>query len=108
MLCRLPAESGQEILMSLPKSPGNICMSRFLQSQRCGRGQRQNLSAGAGRAGTKWRRMRGCAPLLFLRCFRFLSGKLKEINAADLFHKVEMPLLYVLADMEKKGVLVDM
>ena len=36
-----------------------------------------------------------------------LAGKLKEIDAADLFEKVEMPLLYVLAQMEKKGVLVD-
>ncbi len=39
--------------------------------------------------------------------FPLLTGKLKEIKAAELFHKVEMPLLYVLADMEKKGVLVD-
>ncbi|MEN6331702.1 MAG: DNA polymerase I [Smithella sp.] len=37
----------------------------------------------------------------------FLAGKLKEIDAADLFEKVEMPLLYVLAQMEKKGVLID-
>jgi DNA polymerase-1 len=36
-----------------------------------------------------------------------LAGKLGEINAVDLFQKVEMPLLYVLAAMEKKGVLVD-
>jgi DNA polymerase-1 len=36
-----------------------------------------------------------------------LSGKLSEINASDLFRQVEMPLLYVLASMEKKGVLVD-
>ncbi len=36
-----------------------------------------------------------------------LAGKLKEINATELFRKVEMPLLYVLADMEKKGVLMD-
>jgi DNA polymerase-1 len=36
-----------------------------------------------------------------------LAGKLGDINAADLFQKVEMPLLYVLAAMEKKGVLVD-
>jgi DNA polymerase-1 len=39
--------------------------------------------------------------------FPLLAGKLEEIKAAELFHKVEMPLLYVLADMEKKGVLVD-
>lgn len=36
-----------------------------------------------------------------------LRGKLKDINAADLYSRVEMPLLQVLADMEKKGVLVD-
>ena len=36
-----------------------------------------------------------------------LAAKLDEINADDLFQKVEMPLLYVLAAMEKKGVLVD-
>lgn len=36
-----------------------------------------------------------------------LTAKLDEINTAELFHKVEMPLLYVLAAMEKKGVLVD-
>ncbi len=36
-----------------------------------------------------------------------LAGKLKEIAASDLFSKVEMPLLQVLAEMEKKGVLVD-
>jgi DNA polymerase-1 len=36
-----------------------------------------------------------------------LAAKLKKINAVDLFHEVEMPLLYVLAAMEKKGVLVD-
>lgn len=36
-----------------------------------------------------------------------LAGKLKEVDAAELFEKVEMPLLYVLAQMEKKGVLVD-
>jgi DNA polymerase-1 len=36
-----------------------------------------------------------------------LAGKQAQINAVDLFRKVEMPLLYVLASMEKKGVLVD-
>ena len=36
-----------------------------------------------------------------------LAGKQGEINAVDLYQKVEMPLLYVLAAMEKKGVLVD-
>jgi DNA polymerase-1 len=41
------------------------------------------------------------------KLFPLLAGKLKDINAAELFHKVEMPLLYVLADMEKKGVLVN-
>ena len=36
-----------------------------------------------------------------------LAAKLKQINATDLFREVEMPLLYVLTAMEKKGVLVD-
>lgn len=36
-----------------------------------------------------------------------LTGKLQDINAADLFNKVEIPLLHVLAAMEQKGVLVD-
>jgi DNA polymerase-1 len=36
-----------------------------------------------------------------------LAAKLKKINAIDLFREVEMPLLYVLTAMEKKGVLVD-
>jgi DNA polymerase I len=36
-----------------------------------------------------------------------LTGKLKEIKADELYSKVEMPLLHVLAEMEKKGVLID-
>ncbi|MFA5321482.1 MAG: DNA polymerase I [Smithella sp.] len=36
-----------------------------------------------------------------------VEAQLKKIEAYDLFHKVEMPLLHVLADMEKKGVLLD-
>ncbi|MBP6916477.1 MAG: DNA polymerase I, partial [Syntrophaceae bacterium] len=36
-----------------------------------------------------------------------LPGKLKEIAADELYSKVEMPLLHVLAAMEKKGVLID-
>ncbi len=36
-----------------------------------------------------------------------IMAQLKKINAFELYHKVEMPLLQVLADMEKKGVLVD-
>jgi len=36
-----------------------------------------------------------------------MTEQLKKIEAFDLYHKVEMPLLYVLADMEKKGVRVD-
>lgn len=34
-------------------------------------------------------------------------AQLKKIDAFELYHKVEMPLLHVLAEMEKKGVLVD-
>ncbi|PKN06362.1 MAG: DNA polymerase I [Deltaproteobacteria bacterium HGW-Deltaproteobacteria-7] len=36
-----------------------------------------------------------------------LEEQLKKTDANELYRKVEMPLLYVLADMEKKGVLVD-
>jgi DNA polymerase-1 len=36
-----------------------------------------------------------------------IEEQLKKIDAIDLYRKVEMPLLYVLADMEKKGVRVD-
>ena len=36
-----------------------------------------------------------------------LAAKLKKMDAIDLFREVEMPLLYVLTAMEKKGVLVD-
>jgi len=36
-----------------------------------------------------------------------LAAKLNANDAIDLFRKVEMPLLYVLTAMEKKGVLVD-
>ena len=36
-----------------------------------------------------------------------MTAQLKKIDAFDLYHKVEMPLLHVLADMGKKGVLVD-
>ena len=53
----------------------------------------------AAYAGIRTAAVYALAPVLF--------GKLKEINAADLFHKVEMPLLHVLASMEQKGVLVD-
>ncbi|MGA2553862.1 MAG: DNA polymerase I [Smithella sp.] len=36
-----------------------------------------------------------------------IEEQLKKIDAIDLYRKVEMPLLYVLTDMEKKGVLVN-
>lgn len=36
-----------------------------------------------------------------------MAAQLKNINANELYREVEMPLLYVLADMEKKGVRVD-
>ncbi len=42
-----------------------------------------------------------------LSLFPVLAVKLTDIAAAELFDKVEMPLLRVLAEMEKKGVLVD-
>ncbi len=37
-----------------------------------------------------------------------LAGQLEEIDVMDLYRKVEMPLLHVLAEMEKKGVLLDL
>lgn len=52
----------------------------------------------------------GCAGAKALAVFELapvLAGKLKEVDATELFEKVEMPLLYVLAQMEEKGVLVD-
>jgi DNA polymerase-1 len=36
-----------------------------------------------------------------------VKEQLKKIDAFELYYKVEMPLLHVLAEMEKKGVLVD-
>ena len=36
-----------------------------------------------------------------------LQGRLKKVDAASLYHDVEMPLLFTLAAMEKKGVLLD-
>jgi DNA polymerase-1 len=36
-----------------------------------------------------------------------MTAQLKTIDALELYHNVEMPLLQVLADMEKKGVLLD-
>ncbi|HOW57987.1 MAG TPA: DNA polymerase I, partial [Smithellaceae bacterium] len=53
----------------------------------------------AAYAGARARAALGLYPVLF--------AKMKEIGAAELFSKVEMPLLHVLAEMEKKGVLVD-
>jgi DNA polymerase-1 len=51
-----------------------------------------------------WAGTRAAAMLVL---FPVLSAKLTDIAAADLFDKVEMPLLHVLAEMEKKGVLID-
>ena len=39
--------------------------------------------------------------------FRFFAPKLKEANVEKLFDEIEMPLVYVLADMESTGVTVD-
>jgi len=52
----------------------------------------------------------GCAGARALAVFELaplLAGKLKEADSTELFEKVEMPLLYVLAQMEEKGVLVN-
>lgn len=42
-----------------------------------------------------------------LRLKNVLEPRLKELGVEDLFHNIEMPLIYVLADMEHNGVLLD-
>ena len=42
-----------------------------------------------------------------LRLKNVLEPKLKEVGAEDLFHNIEMPLVPVLADMERNGVRLD-
>lgn len=42
-----------------------------------------------------------------LRLKNVLEPKLKEVGAEDLFHDIEMPLVPVLADMERNGVRLD-
>jgi DNA polymerase-1 len=49
----------------------------------------------------------GRRAVVLLALIPVLNAKLGQIFATDLFDKVEMPLLHVLAEMEKKGVLVD-
>lgn len=40
-------------------------------------------------------------------CYLPLDEKLKCIGSADLFYRIEMPLVYTLYGMERKGILVD-
>ena len=42
-----------------------------------------------------------------LRLYEFLSPKIDEWNARDVFSKIEMPLVPVLAEMESEGIAVD-
>ena len=42
-----------------------------------------------------------------LRLKNVLEPKIKEYGVEDLFYNVEMPLIYVLAEMERNGVLLD-
>ncbi len=42
-----------------------------------------------------------------LQLYKVLEPKLKEVNAEELFWKIEMPLVRVLADMEMNGVCLD-
>lgn len=42
-----------------------------------------------------------------LQLYHCLLPKLKEVNGEDLFWKIEMPLVPVLVDMERNGVLLD-
>ena len=44
---------------------------------------------------------------LCLRCMRHLESRLKESESADLFLKLEMPLLPILAEMEGLGIRID-
>jgi DNA polymerase-1 len=53
----------------------------------------------AAYAGQRARAVLALAPVL--------ASKLEEINAIELYREVEMPLLFTLSAMEKKGVLVD-
>ncbi|UCD15718.1 MAG: DNA polymerase I [Candidatus Omnitrophota bacterium] len=47
------------------------------------------------------------APLFIWRLYEKLSSKLKEEKIDKLFFEVEMPLIYVLADMQRQGLKVD-
>lgn len=49
-----------------------------------------------------------CAPGYIYRLYRILSSRLKEESLDKLFFEVEMPLVEVLADMEKWGVKIDL
>ncbi|MFZ5364619.1 MAG: DNA polymerase I [Patescibacteria group bacterium] len=42
------------------------------------------------------------------RIYKILEKRLKEAELFELFQKIEMPLIYVLAEMEKNGVLLDL
>jgi len=44
---------------------------------------------------------------IVLRLAEIMEPRLKEKNLEELFHKVEMPLVKVLAEMERDGVLID-
>ena len=44
---------------------------------------------------------------IFFRCKKVMEDKLKENEQENLFYDMEMPLIYVLADMEKYGIKVD-
>ncbi|MBR5268893.1 MAG: DNA polymerase I, partial [Anaerotignum sp.] len=44
---------------------------------------------------------------IFFRCKKVMEDKLKENEQESLFYDMEMPLIYVLADMEKYGIKVD-
>ena len=55
----------------------------------------------------KWPLMPGQRADVILALAPALAEKLKEAGATSLYREVEMPLLFTLAAMEKKGVLVD-
>jgi DNA polymerase-1 len=73
-----------------------------------------DVAFGKGKAGSfalvpvdKMAAWAGGRAAVLLSLFPVLAAKLTDIATAELFDKVEMPLLQVLAEMEKKGVLVD-
>ena len=52
-------------------------------------------------------RYMGLRAMALYQSYKPLSSKLEEYHMEDLFKKIDMPLTYVLYDMEKQGILTD-